>query len=301
MTTPARSRPPKPQGKLTAPLLAAAQLVGYPHEVLRPIQVLSLTLLLSTLACSGGTADDHESSATGSTGSGSTGSDSTGGGLSQTDACRRYIECVAETSPAAVGPLLESYGPAGTCWATTPEVAALCDSACEDALAMTATAFPDAEACQESTAGESRDGHFILAVDLTTFGSPVFFHALVTSSDDSHASIALQSYIQDNGAPTNMLTPNGPFVLEATVDGAGAFSTDMVTVTLPPGAQITATDVVLDLALVGSFGDSNTFCGEALGEITMPLNSSIDGSTFAATRIADAMTLPAEIPTNCGG
>lgn len=275
--------------------------LGYPRKMLRPIQALSLLVLLTTSGCADGTGESSESTTNVSTTNDSTASDSGGGGISQTDACRHYLECVAETSPAAVGPLLETYGPTGTCWESTAEVAELCDSACEDALATTAAAYPDAKACQEITTGESREGQYVLAVELITNGGPVFFHAVVTSADDAHASIALQSYVQEDFVPTSMLTPDGPFVLEATIDGDGAFTTAPVTVSVPGSAQPIGNDMVLDLSLVGVFESSDTFCGDALGEITNPLTAPIDGSTFAATRIADATALPAEIPSSCGG
>lgn len=76
------------------------------------------------------------------------GSDSTGGGgLSQTAACAAYLTCAAAATPAELGALLEAYGPDGTCWQSTPEVAAQCDMACMSGLAQLQEAFCDEPAC----------------------------------------------------------------------------------------------------------------------------------------------------------
>lgn len=65
-------------------------------------------------------------------------------------ACDRYLECVAATTPEAVGALLEGYGPEGTCW-QTDEISAidLCAEACAAGRANAAKLFPDAGACGE--------------------------------------------------------------------------------------------------------------------------------------------------------
>lgn len=70
-------------------------------------------------------------------------------------ACDRYLECVAATTPEAVGALLEGYGPEGTCW-RTDEISAieLCTEACTAGRANAAKLFPDAGACGECSSDD---------------------------------------------------------------------------------------------------------------------------------------------------
>lgn len=70
-----------------------------------------------------------------------------GGGLSQTAACASYLSCATVATPAELGTLLEAYGPEGTCWESTPEVAAQCDMACMAGLEQLQEAFGDEPAC----------------------------------------------------------------------------------------------------------------------------------------------------------
>jgi hypothetical protein len=70
-----------------------------------------------------------------------------GGGLSQTAACAAYLACATVATPAELGSLLEAYGPEGTCWASTPEVAAQCDMACMAGLEQLQEGFGDEPEC----------------------------------------------------------------------------------------------------------------------------------------------------------
>lgn len=94
-------------------------------------------------ATSGSPSGDSAAVAADSTGGNST----TGGGLSQTASCAAYLACAAATTPAELGSLLEAYGPDGTCWQSTPEVAAQCDMACMVGLTQLEDAFPAEPAC----------------------------------------------------------------------------------------------------------------------------------------------------------
>ncbi|MEM9457207.1 MAG: hypothetical protein AAGF11_23720 [Myxococcota bacterium] len=83
------------------------------------------------------------------------GSSGTSGGLSPTSACEEYLECVAVVTPMGLGPLLETYGPGGTCWQSTPDVAEQCDIACMAGLEQLQEAFPEEPVCSGSLDGGS--------------------------------------------------------------------------------------------------------------------------------------------------
>jgi hypothetical protein len=133
-------------------------------------------LALMVVLCSGCGKDsvpDPGSSVIPSSGSGTTDSDSTTrsetepdsttgttasiGGLSPTVACDAYLACAAATIPTELGPLLGTYGPDGTCWQSTPDVAEQCDSACEVGRMQLHDSFPDEAACGDAIT--SSTGH----------------------------------------------------------------------------------------------------------------------------------------------
>lgn len=74
---------------------------------------------------------------------------------------------------------------------------------------------------------------------------------------------------------------------------------------------ITGTDAEAVLILRGTLcsvrGDDNpdatvdSWCGTVGGEILRPLPMPLDGSTFAAVRVADAQSIPTDLPINCAG
>lgn len=61
--------------------------------------------------------------------------------------CRSYVTC-AEATGATKGSLDSSYGPMGTCWTTTMEMADACTKACHTGLAALQKQYPDA-GCKE--------------------------------------------------------------------------------------------------------------------------------------------------------
>lgn len=70
----------------------------------------------------------------------------------QSPECAQYIECQsavdAEAGTSTADGLDETYGPSGTCWTSTAEVAQGCTDACENAVSAQATAYPDIAACE---------------------------------------------------------------------------------------------------------------------------------------------------------
>jgi hypothetical protein len=99
----------------------------------------------SASATAVGTTDTEGTSA------GTTATTASTDGLSPTAACDAYLACAAATIPSELGPLLETYGPDGTCWQSTQEVADQCDMACEVGLMQLQDGFPDEPACGGTT------------------------------------------------------------------------------------------------------------------------------------------------------
>ncbi len=67
-------------------------------------------------------------------GSAATGGQDAGLGGGPPDVCQRYLSCALSTQPATGAAVIAAYGEAGTCWNTTPEVAATCVAACQTGL-----------------------------------------------------------------------------------------------------------------------------------------------------------------------
>jgi hypothetical protein len=60
-----------------------------------------------------------------------------GGGAAaqmQPPICADYLACATAVTPAGAAELLAAYGPTGTCWSTTAQVAADCTNACKSGL-----------------------------------------------------------------------------------------------------------------------------------------------------------------------
>ena len=82
------------------------------------------------------------------------------------------------------------------------------------------------------------------------------------------------------------------------IDPNGNYTIDMGTVMVTGMANpVTGSDIVATLQVAGEVVDVNTMCGELTGDLTSPLEFDLDGSTFAATRLADDGSDPATLPT----
>lgn len=109
-------------------------------------------VVVLALGCGASSAEldtDAVVEATSSDGTGSgddeSGDESTSaGGASAADVCLRYVACVAETNPGALGPIRAEFGEDGNCFDEVPE---LCETACLEGLRQSHQAFPDADAC----------------------------------------------------------------------------------------------------------------------------------------------------------
>lgn len=88
-------------------------------------------------------------------------------------------------------------------------------------------------------------------------------------------------------------------VVDADVTGGAftlVFGETMVTGAANP---ITGSDILADLSLVGSIRSEDAFCGNAVGMVLSPIMTSLEGSTFAAVRLADRSERPLKFPCAC--
>jgi hypothetical protein len=51
--------------------------------------------------------------------------------------------------------------------------------------------------------------------------------------------------------------------------------------------------------MFGTVQDADFYCGTVTGEVLEPPIGSIEGSTFAAVRLADTTVLPTDVVINC--
>jgi len=61
--------------------------------------------------------------------------------------CDEYLACLGAATPEALPGAEANYGPAGSCWESTPEVAEACREACATGLASLQSLFPGEPAC----------------------------------------------------------------------------------------------------------------------------------------------------------
>lgn len=62
---------------------------------------------------------------------------------------------------------------------------------------------------------------------------------------------------------------------------------------------ITGSDITATLVLSATVVDADFVCGDVSGMVTEPLETTIDGSTFASVRLADPNVLPTDVTINC--
>jgi hypothetical protein len=88
------------------------------------------------------------------------------------------------------------------------------------------------------------------------------------------------------------------------IDADGNYEIDMGLVMVTGAANpVTGSDIQASLVVTGSIVHADAFCGELSGMLMSPLEYNLDGSEFAAMRLADdgsnPATLPTEFPYRC--
>ena len=90
--------------------------------------------------------------------------------------------------------------------------------------------------------------------------------------------------------PDQIRTPVGdPLVVTGTaVNAGGAFDLTFMDATVDARANaLLCGDIVADVELSGTLKSTDLFCGAVAGNVKQPIPASLDGSTFAAIRVAD--------------
>ena len=248
--------------------------------------------------------------------------------IDQTGVCARYIECVAAVDPALMAETLELYGPEGSCW--TPDTLEECALACIDARRNLWQFDLDEMACWDcrndseclgSTCDTSSglcgdiddppvqdqlSGTFLLAIDTVVApGLPFQFIAEVTTelndAGNGSATFDLQPLSLDVGSTDTPREEVGePVVIGTQVADGGIFGLDLGVVTVTGAANpITGSDVTIDVELSGEARSQAAWCGTLVGDLTSPIDAALEGSTFAAVRLADRSERPTTFPLSC--
>lgn len=163
----------------------------------------------------------------------------------------------------------------------------------------------------DATTGEPEifdiNGDFLLAVSTTVDRSkPLQFIATNTVTEmDGALTLAtcLQPLTLDVG---KVLTPREPVGEPLCFSGLpivdGSFLIDAGEVSVNGLANpITGSNIVATLIMAGSIKSDDLYCGEVSGEVLMPAIGKIDGSSFAAVRLADPSVLPDPVVVDCAG
>jgi hypothetical protein len=151
------------------------------------------------------------------------------------------------------------------------------------------------------------NGDFLLAVSTTVDrGMPLQFIATNTVTDMG-GKLVLDSCLQPLSLTQGKVTvPREPigdplcFTGIEVIDGAFTIDAGVVMVT-GMANPITGGDIVASLVMMGSAQSDDLYCGTVSGMVMQPLETSIDGSSFAAVRLTDTTVLPNPIVIDCKG
>ena len=150
----------------------------------------------------------------------------------------------------------------------------------------------------------SSSGDYLLAVStVISKDLPLQFYTTVEATSPSLWTLTLQPLSLDIGEVNQPQEPVGdPFVFTDVPVVDGKFTLDFGELMISGAANpITGSDITASIVLAAQVESADFFCGDASGMVTSPLMTSIDGSTFAAVRVAGLDALPVEITINCAG
>jgi hypothetical protein len=149
-------------------------------------------------------------------------------------------------------------------------------------------------------------GDFLLAVSTVVDKSkPLQFIAtntVVMNMDGTQTlSLCLQPLSLEQGKVTVPRQPIGePLCFTDLPIADTQFTIDAGTVMVTGMANpITGANITATLKMSGTVKDADFYCGTVTGEVLDPPIGSIDGSTFAAVRLADKTVLPTDVVINC--
>ncbi len=151
-------------------------------------------------------------------------------------------------------------------------------------------------------------GEFLLAVStVVDVSHPLQFIATNTVTLDLDGnpllSVSLQPLSLDKLKVTTPRLPVGdPLVFENIEIVDGKFTLDAGVVMVTGMANpITGSDIVAALAMNANIMGEDLYCGSVTGDVTSPLVTPLEGSTFAAVRLTDVKVLPDPVVIDCAG
>ena len=151
------------------------------------------------------------------------------------------------------------------------------------------------------------NGVYLVAVNTSvSVGLPLQFIADVTAEIDGMGNGTITVEFQPLSLEQGSTTVPREEVGEALViDGDVAdfaFTLPFPMPTMVTGAAnpITGSDISANLELAGSIRSENAWCGSVTGMVLSPIMVGLDGSVFAATRLADRDERPLHFACECG-
>lgn len=151
----------------------------------------------------------------------------------------------------------------------------------------------------------SFDGVYLVAVDtIVSYGLPLQFIGDVTAELDAAGNGTISVTFQPL-ALEPMGTLAGEEVGDAiTIEGTVedyAFTLDFGQIMVTGAANpITGSDITATLSLLGQIRNEDAWCGTVTGMVESPIMVPLEGSYFAATRLADRDERPAKFACDCG-
>lgn len=158
----------------------------------------------------------------------------------------------------------------------------------------------------ETGGGPSFDGVYLVAVDtIVSYGLPLQFIGDVTAELDEAGngtiSVTFQPLSLD---PMSTTTPREEVGDAITIDADVedyAFTLDFGQIMVTGAANpITGSDITATLSLVSQIRNEDAWCGTVTGMVESPIMVPLEGSYFAATRLADRDERPTKFPCDCG-
>jgi hypothetical protein len=173
-----------------------------------------------------------------------------------------------------------------------------------------APVLPDVGATSGDTetggGGLAIDGVYLVALDtVVSPGLPLQFLGEVTAELDAmgNGTIAVdfQPLSLDPQSTTEPREEVGDSILIEGDVTAYAFTLMFPEPTNVTGAAnpITGSDISANLALEGQIRSENAWCGTMIGDVLSPIQVPLEGSTFAAVRLADRSERPLKFPCGC--
>jgi hypothetical protein len=175
------------------------------------------------------------------------------------------------------------------------------------------TGEPTTGMTMESSGGETSppepvdlSGTALLAISTSVQPDlPLQFLSTVVQKDDGAGNITVDITLQPLSLGLQMVTmPRQPVGEPLTfkdipvVDGKYVVDAGETMVT-GMANPITGSDIVATLKLAATVVDADFVCGDVTGMVTMPLMTTIDGSTFASVRVDGIDALPTDVTINC--